>query len=506
MASKKKLSAIAAVVLIAALLLTGTFAWSRIRSEVNDFEGKPYGAELIDQYDPDGDGDKNVGAHNTGQVGLYVRMALDQWMEIFDDELEAYKDLMGSQNAVDRDANPAGQPGDNWWSHNYDIDPATGDPGDLFNTYWEWVMGGNDPTYPGTIPGVVYTYTEWKDEGEPADVWVYCSDGYFYWSSVLAPGAYTGQLLDRVIGDAALEDMGYYYAINAILEVVDGKDLKCWLEGGTTTKGDEFEQVPFDAEDVLVGARGPVEAIYIVLTGTQPTVFDEGDEFTSAGLQVKVVYSDGSTKIISDGFTTDPDEDEILATPGTQTVTVAYEGKTATYQIKVNKKGVFKPVWGEPAAWSSTNWKDGVTIDVVYGDNDASWVLHPNPQGASLSTHTGLGEAPISILLNDLFVQQGLTSSEVTVDIADAGDCDGVNGRGLYAAGTNEGGLRAWIDGNRFRISYVPTLAQITGNMAPAASGGCSLVIPVVVSFTINSGAPVNFTVNMRFAGMFPIV
>jgi len=264
---------------------------------------------------------------------------------------------MGSLNAVDRDANPTGQPGSNWWYHNFDIVPSTGNPGNNFNRYWTWVMGGEDPTYPAeypearpAIPGIVLTYTEWKDADEPADVWVYCSDGYFYWSSVLAPGTATGQLLDAVIGDADLEDMGYYYAINAILEVVDGKDLKCWLEGGTTTKGHKFDAVPIDAEDVLVGARGPVEAISIVLTGTQKKVFDEGDEFTSEGLLVKVIYSDGSHRIISEGFTTVPAEDAVLGTPGDVTVTVTYEGKEADYTIKVNKKGIFKPEWNEPAA------------------------------------------------------------------------------------------------------------------------------------------------------------
>ena len=72
----------------------------------------------------------------------------------------------------------------------------------------------------------------------------------------------------------------------------------------------------------------------ISLSGTYPTTFDQGDEFSHAGMVVTANYSDNSTEnVTTDPGTTWTGYD--MQTAGNQTVTVTYKTKTATYSISV---------------------------------------------------------------------------------------------------------------------------------------------------------------------------
>ncbi len=63
------------------------------------------------------------------------------------------------------------------------------------------------------------------------------------------------------------------------------------------------------------------------------TVYTVGETFSSSGISIKVNMSDGTSKTVTSGFTvSSPD----MTTAGTKTVTVTYEGKTATFNITVN--------------------------------------------------------------------------------------------------------------------------------------------------------------------------
>ena len=60
--------------------------------------------------------------------------------------------------------------------------------------------------------------------------------------------------------------------------------------------------------------------------------YQVGDSFTTQGIEVVVTYSDGTTKVITEGFTTnEPDMDKT----GKQTITVTYEGVSTTYDIEI---------------------------------------------------------------------------------------------------------------------------------------------------------------------------
>ena len=74
-----------------------------------------------------------------------------------------------------------------------------------------------------------------------------------------------------------------------------------------------------------------------VATNPTKTTYEIGEALNTSGLTLKVTYSDGSTKNITTGFTVSGFDS---STAGTKTVTVAYEGKTATFTVTVVKPTV----------------------------------------------------------------------------------------------------------------------------------------------------------------------
>ena len=70
------------------------------------------------------------------------------------------------------------------------------------------------------------------------------------------------------------------------------------------------------------------------LSGTYPTVFNQNAAFSSEGIVVTAHYDDESTKDVTEGATFTGYD---MSTPGLQTVTVGYSGKTTTYEITVNE-------------------------------------------------------------------------------------------------------------------------------------------------------------------------
>ncbi len=69
-----------------------------------------------------------------------------------------------------------------------------------------------------------------------------------------------------------------------------------------------------------------------VLTAPNKVEYNVGDTFDATGLEIFAIYSDGSSATITEGFTL---SDVDMSTAGTKTVTVTYEGKTATFEITV---------------------------------------------------------------------------------------------------------------------------------------------------------------------------
>ena len=76
------------------------------------------------------------------------------------------------------------------------------------------------------------------------------------------------------------------------------------------------------------------EEVTSLTIATQPTKtnYYVGDTLNTAGLTLKATYTNGTAKTISSGFTCNVSK---LTSTGTQTVTVSYGGKTATFAVKV---------------------------------------------------------------------------------------------------------------------------------------------------------------------------
>jgi len=84
--------------------------------------------------------------------------------------------------------------------------------------------------------------------------------------------------------------------------------------------------------DIEVKAPATLESI--TLSGTYPMEFTQGGVFSSEGIVVTANYDDESTKDVT-GEATFSGYD--MSATGTQTVTVSFGGKTATYTINVNE-------------------------------------------------------------------------------------------------------------------------------------------------------------------------
>lgn len=89
----------------------------------------------------------------------------------------------------------------------------------------------------------------------------------------------------------------------------------------------------------VVPAETPVVLESITLSGTYPTEFEVGDEFSYAGLVVTAHYDGKDDAVVTEYIVSTPD----MSTAGTKEITVSYteDGvtKTATYQITVTNPG-----------------------------------------------------------------------------------------------------------------------------------------------------------------------
>jgi len=236
-----------------AMLLTGTFAWANFnQSKTNEFSGSPdNGGTLHDDFcQPK----KDVYIENWGGSVLFVRIRLDEYMELGDGA-----GLKGAQDATTGTwtANPANHatslmPGASindkrtWQPHIPDGSPNICTSEADFHGYWTWGMGGSklylpaptagrqdpayvdsntnavDPANPNarmTLDATVLTMAQWIAMGSPiGPYWVIDADGWAYWAQPLQPDTATGLLLNSVTLLHTPEE-SYYYAINVIAQM-----------------------------------------------------------------------------------------------------------------------------------------------------------------------------------------------------------------------------------------------------------------------------------------------
>lgn len=109
--------------------------------------------------------------------------------------------------------------------------------------------------------------------------------------------------------------------------------------GAFTTAGTKTVNVSYGGKTVSFTVTVNPAKLTSISVASKPskTVYYVGDALNTSGLTLTAAYSDGSSKTISSGYTTSGFSS---ATAGTKTVTVTYQGKTATFTVTVKEKTV----------------------------------------------------------------------------------------------------------------------------------------------------------------------
>jgi hypothetical protein len=295
--SKAKQAIIISALALLMLSIVGTYAWTSFNGGIlNEFSGSdeiPGGTTHDDLDRPN----KDVYVENWGNVSIFVRVRITEYMEIGED---AGEDVPGKLVEVIGPGNPSLNDRTTWKVHvPFGGDPRVGDDGSSFSKYWEWTMGGekwympvssanridgyidqNTTVYNGTEPGVkrtrnatVITMNQWMALGSPiGDYWVGDSDGWFYWASPILPGDATGLLIDAI--DKRQSIIGsyggsYYYAVYIDTQMAtafsDGPtpdDYRTFADpdkGGWTEEGEDLLKL-ITAEEAPTPTSGPTSS------------------------------------------------------------------------------------------------------------------------------------------------------------------------------------------------------------------------------------------------------
>lgn len=109
-----------------------------------------------------------------------------------------------------------------------------------------------------------------------------------------------------------------------------------------------------------------------ISTLPEKTVFEQGQTVDTAGLSIKVSYSDGTSAVITSGYQISP---SVAQSIGISSITITYEGKTVSYNIDVapSQAKVIEKITVKNYPKTSYNYKDtfdpsGLVITVHYTD------------------------------------------------------------------------------------------------------------------------------------------
>ena len=290
--SKKRKSIFAMVAILAIVLamIGGTFAWRDFsQNKVNKFHGtNDPDVTLHDEFEKDNpakEKPKHIFVENSGTQDVYVRIRLDEYMEISGESFVT--------GAKVREKNT-------WTPHKWnqdiskivDCDGGGSNPDEKFHEYYQWNVKGDDRDdyTPGT-PGLVYTrldesgaygkidrsgsgetvaemmpvtmkdYTDLlqeiadvADDTKPTKTtlsteahatklatdsgcWILDADGWAYWSKVLQKEEATNLLLTSVKELKTPTD-DWYYGIDVKMQAVTSNDFDKWADGPHTKTGD----------------------------------------------------------------------------------------------------------------------------------------------------------------------------------------------------------------------------------------------------------------------------
>ncbi len=149
-----------------------------------------------------------------------------------------------------------------------------------------------------------------SDAGELSYQW-YVSDSRSDRNGALLSGETSAEL--RVRPAAA----GTKYYSCAVENVNNGRTVSVWSDAAAVT------------------ATAP-QAVGLSISRLPDRIeFEQGDTIDTAGLELKLLYSDGSSAVIREGFSVLPGH---LDTVGVQSVLVTYDGLSCSYSVQVSEK------------------------------------------------------------------------------------------------------------------------------------------------------------------------
>jgi len=206
-----------------------------------------------------------------------------------------------------------------------------------------------------------------------------------------------------------------------------------------------------------------------------------GDSLDQTGLTISAKYSDGKTKTVTSGFSCDP---LVLKTPGTQRITVSYEGKTTSFEVKVEAITVSSiTVLSKPAKTKYVvgNKFDptGLSLEVTYSNGNKSTITEGftykptvafSRAGEQEITITYEGKTtsfPVTVIENELISLSIKTEAKTLYQLGDAFNTSGLVLNGHYADGSIESissGFTTSFDGTTLeQIGTFPVTVSYKG-------------------------------------------
>ena len=143
------------------------------------------------------------------------------------------------------------------------------------------------------------------------------------------------KLVELLFVPEIVDDAVFKYSVDneEIATISDDGIVKGLKEGTTTIKIQTIDESVSKTINVEVGEKRILTDIAIK-TAPSVTTYFLGDSLNTEGLVLVATYENGTTEEITEGFICAP---TTLNTIGEQTITVTYEGKTATFTVTVNK-------------------------------------------------------------------------------------------------------------------------------------------------------------------------
>ena len=360
---KNKVVACVSVAILIIFIATGTYAWTSLDSQrVNEWQGTGAnpssgpGGTLHNDFEGS-DTIKNVYIENWGSEDLFVRIRLDEYMEMGPGAgfKSAATDPMTGK-IIPNPANLAtslisGASIDDlstWVRHipNASVLEECDTEAD-FHSYWGWTMGGQKYYYPApessreiggyvdvsspegltensknskgvqakqTLPSQVLTMADWLADGSNiGNYWVYDTDGWAYWAAPLNPGQATGLLLNTV-NKRGFSETNYFYGVNVIAQMA--------TKDGSTVNGesDNYESFGLEANSGWTQA-GRELMDYITGNGSQPAASNTAESGEPA-----VANTPTATPVVS----SEPNNETPTAAPTATAVPTAAAAPTAT--------------------------------------------------------------------------------------------------------------------------------------------------------------------------------